>query len=220
MKFVLMVFMLLQVSNAYSCENEQKLCVVAGASADSESMSSGEALTMAMKTARLLAYEKMAERIKGVIIKSQTKVRGAKLTDARIQTLVSAKLTQIQFEKESVEFLPDGSPWAEVTVSVLKHKRSGFQYSQGARSEQAQKYYLDMRESAQALSPTSVVKAENGFVVFKANGKKQFRQFREQQDGESIKPVRVEDDEIVLSDADALRLMSRSDKAMLKLWVK
>jgi hypothetical protein len=118
---------------------ERYFCVVAGGSANTElAMNSGHARSMALKTARILAYEKMAEKIKGVLITSQSKLGNESLSSSQVNTAIKAKLHGINFEKETVEFLQDGSPWAEVTVSILrfdKMKRNKALHFEGGSSK-------------------------------------------------------------------------------------
>lgn len=97
------------------------ICIIAGGSANTDiALNAGHARSLALKTARLMAYEKMAEKIKGILITSQSKAGNETLTDSEINTALKAKLQNINFEKETVMFLQDGSPWAEVTISMPK----------------------------------------------------------------------------------------------------
>lgn len=97
------------------------ICVIAGGSANMEmaqNMAHGRSL--ALKTARILAYQKMAEKLKGVVLDSQATLTNGNLDHEQISTIVKATIRNVNFEKESVNFLSDGSPWAEVTISVPK----------------------------------------------------------------------------------------------------
>jgi hypothetical protein len=116
---------------------ENKICVIAGGTADlDKAQSSAHARSMALRTARVLAYEKLAEKVKGVIVGAQTKLKNDALDESQVTTIVKATIRNVSFEKEMVSFLPDGSPWAEVTLSVPIYGKAGvstkvLEYEQG-----------------------------------------------------------------------------------------
>jgi hypothetical protein len=105
---------------------ENKICVIAGGTADLDKAQSGaHARSLALRTARVLAYEKLAEKLKGVIVGAQTKLKNDALDESQVTTIVKATIRNVTFEKEMVSFLPDGSPWAEVTLSVPIYGKAG-----------------------------------------------------------------------------------------------
>jgi hypothetical protein len=134
MKYLLAVLlgvsMIEKVIAANGCDEvnwqENKICVIAGGTADlDKAQSTAHARSMALRTARALAYEKLAEKVKGVIVGAQTRIKNDALDDSQVTTIVKATIRNVSFEKETMSFLPDGSPWAEVTLSVPIYGKAG-----------------------------------------------------------------------------------------------
>ncbi len=134
MKFVIFAILLVALLEtavaANGCDEvnwqDNKICVIAGGTADMDkAQSQAHARSLALRTARVLAYEKLAEKIKGVIVGAQTNLRNDALDSSQVSTIVKATIRNVTFEKEMVSFLPDGSPWAEVTLSVPIYGKAG-----------------------------------------------------------------------------------------------
>ena len=151
------------------------ICIIAGGSANTDiALNAGHARSLALKAARIMAYEKMAEKIKGIIITSQSKAGNETLTDSEINTALKAKLININFEKETVSFLQDGSPWAEVTISMPKvvemeqtiHFENG--KSETAKPKQEnQLLVLDLRGQDFARIPSPKIRnRDNNALIF------------------------------------------------------
>lgn len=98
----------------------------AGATADpKKSVNLAHARSMALKTARHLAYEKMLETIKGLSLTSSTVYRDELLANSRLQTALRGFVRGARVVKEEETFLKDGSIWVEVTLGqVLYGKKS------------------------------------------------------------------------------------------------
>lgn len=134
MKYLIAAILIMNLMSAASAANgcdevnwqDNKICVIAGGTADlDKAQSSAHARSLALRTARVLAYEKLAEKIKGVIVGAQTKLKNDSLDESQVSTIVKATIRNVTFEKEMVSFLPDGSPWAEVTLSVPIYGKAG-----------------------------------------------------------------------------------------------
>lgn len=105
---------------------DNRICIIAGGTANMDhAQSVGHARVIALKTARILAYEKLAEKLKGVIVGSQSTLTNGNLDETQVKTIVNATIRNVSFEKEAVSFLSDGSPWAEVTLSVPIYGKKG-----------------------------------------------------------------------------------------------
>lgn len=232
---VLIIICLTAVSNAYanncsSAHKEQYVCVIAGGTANMEKAQSlAHARSLALKTARILAYEKLAEKIKGVIIGSQNKMGSEMLTNQDINTIVNAKIRNVNFEKETISFLSDGSPWAEVTISIPKFGELGesrkvleFNSSSSVELNESKTIVLDVRSHKFSPSLLSEIIAENGREVYSSkilsmsrlkNGGFPFRVYSNPNDIDIniknkntliIKPIKVNDGQIIISNKDAL----------------
>ena len=138
---------------------EDNFCVIAGGTANTNlTVNQAHARSLALKTARILAYEKLAEKVKGILLSSRSKLGMDLLQSAEIDTLVEAHLKNVSFEQEKLAFLADGSPWAEVTLSMPKMKYTNtstdvLNYMNGAVSNQAIKksFILDARDLNDSL---------------------------------------------------------------------
>jgi len=93
--------------------------VMAGATADQRVMVNyGQAKSVALKTARALAYEKLAETINGISLDSSATYNRELMTDSELKTHVSALIRGARILEEKVSQNPDGSVWAEVTLGI------------------------------------------------------------------------------------------------------
>jgi len=91
--------------------------VKAGATADlKKSANLAHARSIALKTARHLAYEKMLETIKGLSLTSSTVYRDELLSNSTLRTDLKGFVRGARVVKEEEKFLPDGSIWVEVTI--------------------------------------------------------------------------------------------------------
>lgn len=132
---------------------ESNHCVIAGGTADTnKTINQAHARSMALKTARILAYEKLAEKVKGIMLSSRQELTAGITSKGELNTLVEAQLENVSFEEERLSFLADGSPWAEVTVSVPKMKymdesKEALNYQSGFRNNIDQKstFIIDAR---------------------------------------------------------------------------
>ncbi|MCK5883024.1 MAG: hypothetical protein KAG61_04990 [Bacteriovoracaceae bacterium] len=135
MKNIILLLVLLYIASGIAraesnCDKinwqDSKVCVIAGGSANMDiAKSMGHARSLALKTARILAYEKLAEKMRGVVIGATSELLNEELSKSQVKTIVRATILNVTFEKEKVSFLADGSAWAEVTLSVPLYGRGG-----------------------------------------------------------------------------------------------
>lgn len=99
--------------------------ITAGATADPDKTKNlAHARSMALKTARHLAYEKMQEIIGGVAIDSRNIYKDELIKDVTLRTSVTGFIKGARVIKEKEKFLDDGSIWMEVTIGLfLNHKK-------------------------------------------------------------------------------------------------
>ncbi len=91
----------------------------AGATADMRlAVNRAQARSMALKAARHLAYEKLAEAVEGLSLTGEASVRHATLRASNLRTELQAKIRGARILGETVTDLPDGSVWAEVTLGL------------------------------------------------------------------------------------------------------
>lgn len=105
---------------------EGSIEIRAGATADpGKSANLAHARSMALKTARHLAYEKMLETIKGMSLTSNTVYRDELLSNSTLETRLKGFVSGARVVKEEEKFLQDGSIWVEVTIrQALYGKKS------------------------------------------------------------------------------------------------
>ena len=98
----------------------------AGATADpKKSANLAHARSVALKTARHLAYEKMLETIKGMSLTSSTIYRKELMANSTLRTGLKGFVRGARVIKEEEKFLQDGSIWVEVTIGqILYGKKS------------------------------------------------------------------------------------------------
>lgn len=93
--------------------------VVAGGTVDmNQAVNMAHALTIAKKTARHLAYEKLAETIRGIHITSDATYDRELMIDSNLQTRVDALIQGAQVINETHEQFADGSIMAQVRLGI------------------------------------------------------------------------------------------------------
>lgn len=93
--------------------------VKAGATADRRvAVNRAQARSMALKAARHLAYEKLAETVEGLTLTGDTIIKKETLKDSTLRVQIQAKIKGARVVSEAVQDLPDGSVWAEVVVGL------------------------------------------------------------------------------------------------------
>ncbi len=96
--------------------------VMAGATADPrEVINSAHARSIAVKTARHLAYERLAEVVSGIRIDADATYDRELMLDANLRTRVSSLVRGAQVVEERVTSDADGSIWAEVILELSLH---------------------------------------------------------------------------------------------------
>lgn len=87
-----------------------------GAAATEDSRNRAHAVALALRTARHLAYEQLAEYLKGARTAGQSHYHGDVLQQAQLTSQTLAVIRGARIVKEEVKELPDGSVRAVVTV--------------------------------------------------------------------------------------------------------
>ncbi len=99
--------------------DEGSIEVKAGATADLRvAVNRAQARSMALKAARYLAYEKLAETVEGLTLTGDTIIKRETLKDSTLHVQVQARIKGARIVSETVQDLPDGSVWAEVVVGL------------------------------------------------------------------------------------------------------
>jgi len=228
----LMFFMMIESANANKCSKasfrEENICIISGGAADTnKTVNLAHARSLSLRNARILAYEKMAERLKGVIIGSKSEINSDLLSTGEIKTIVQATLENVEIQKESVSFLSDGSPWAEVTLSAPKKGKYGvetkvLEYTNGQNNSEESTndatYVIDLRDFSYKKSHFFTI-TENGKEVFKFNNflgnvANFERNFDKLNQGELriIKPTSVDGANIAISEIDSKKLIMANYK--------
>jgi len=100
--------------------------VMAGATADIKiAVNQAHAVSMATKTARHLAYEKLAETVAGISIDSNSIYDRELMMDANLKTKVNALIQGAKIVKEEQKNFPDGSVWVEVILALDMNGKKG-----------------------------------------------------------------------------------------------
>jgi hypothetical protein len=100
--------------------------VKAGATADMEdAVNQAHGYAIALKTARHLAYEKMAETVAGVNLMGDATYDRELMVDANLKTMVRAMIRNARVVDESQSQFGDGSIWAEVTLGMMLYGENG-----------------------------------------------------------------------------------------------
>lgn len=95
----------------------------AGAGVDpTNATNKAQAFAIALKTARVLAYERLAEYLTGIAVKGQTKLEHEVLKDSVLTTKVDALVQGATVVTEEPKELSDGSIWVEVTLKIGNDK--------------------------------------------------------------------------------------------------
>jgi hypothetical protein len=93
--------------------------ITAWGSADTrETVNRAQAKTIALKTARHLAYEKAAERVFGLSLNSESIYGNEMLVNSHLMTSTSGVIRNAAVVHENVTIGSDGAPWAEVSIRV------------------------------------------------------------------------------------------------------
>jgi len=93
--------------------------VVAGGTADPrEAINMAHALSIALKTARHLAYEKLAETVREIRINSDAAYDRELMRDSNLRTGVDAVIQGAKIIEETNTQLSDGSIWAQVRLGI------------------------------------------------------------------------------------------------------
>jgi len=93
--------------------------VTAWGSADTrETANRAQAKTIALKTARHLAFEKAAERVFGLNLSSEAVYGNEVLVNSHLMTSTGGVIRNAVVVRENVTIGSDGAPWAEVSIRV------------------------------------------------------------------------------------------------------
>jgi len=93
--------------------------VMAGATADMrDTVNLAHAYSVALKTARHLAYEKLAETINGLNLYGDATYDRELLRDSNLKTVLRAMIRGARVVNEKKSQFSDGSIWAEVTLGM------------------------------------------------------------------------------------------------------
>ena len=105
---------------------EGYLEVMAGATANSkQSISQAHAYAIALKTARHLAYEKLAETVSGLHLSSSATYDRELLCDSNLKTGIRAIIRNARVIKVENQEFKDDSIWVEVTLGLYLHGDNG-----------------------------------------------------------------------------------------------
>jgi hypothetical protein len=97
---------------------------------------------MALKAARHLAYEKLAETVEGLTLTGNITVKKETLKHATLHVQVQGKIKGARIVSETVQDLPDASIWAEVVVGLRLNGQDGLAsaFTGWSASQQATPY--------------------------------------------------------------------------------
>lgn len=100
--------------------------VMAGATADMrDTVNLGHAYSIATKTARHLAYEKLAETVNGLNLYSDATYDRELMMDANLRTVMRAMIRGARVVDEERKQFSDGSIWVEVTLGLKLYGGDG-----------------------------------------------------------------------------------------------
>lgn len=100
--------------------------VMAGATADmKDTVNLGHAYSIATKTARHLAYEKLAETVNGLNLYSDATYDRELMMDANLRTVMKAMIRGARVVNEEKSRFSDGSLWVEVTLGLKLYGKDG-----------------------------------------------------------------------------------------------
>lgn len=104
--------------------------VMAGATADmKDAVNLGHAYSIAMKTARHLAYEKLAETVGGLNLYSDATYDRELMVDSNLKTVLKAIIRKARVVNEKKSQFSDGSIWVEVTLGMKLFGEDGLIHS-------------------------------------------------------------------------------------------
>jgi hypothetical protein len=106
------------------------------------SVSQAHCRTLALATARALAYQKLTESVYGISIDAENSYRDRALQDSRLETETHGLIRGARIIDESHEILPDGSVLARVRLGILLAGQRGL-------SSVAMPYVLDNAQELQ-----------------------------------------------------------------------
>jgi len=100
--------------------------VMAGATADPEDIINlAHAYSLALKTARHLAYEKLAETVSGLNLYSDSTYDRELMIDSNLRTVLRAMIRNARVVNEEKSQFADGSVWAQVTLGMMLFGEEG-----------------------------------------------------------------------------------------------
>ena len=135
--------------------------VRAGASADIREMANtGQAKSVALKTARHLAYEKLVETVYGLNLTANATYREEIMADSTLKTATQGLIKGARVVREDFTVNMDGSPWAEITLRLQLQGAEGLSnpVSDWAMKQPAV-------ESYHPFSPTDFEEEYTGVIV-------------------------------------------------------
>jgi hypothetical protein len=106
--------------------DDQYIEVMAGGTADKkDTVNLAHAYSIATKTARHLAYDKLSETVAGINITSDATYDRELMVDSNLITEVRALIKGARVIKEEKKQMVDGSVWVEVTLGLLLNSKDG-----------------------------------------------------------------------------------------------
>lgn len=159
--------------------------VMAGATVDEKrAVNQAHAVSIAKKTARHLAYEKLAETVAGIRITGDATYDRELMLDANLKTSVQAFIRGAMVVSEKVTHYPDGSIWAEVVLGVHLNgdKGLGGPTTRWVIAKQDQGHYFTDEDAKQAESaPATAEEAVTRMEEAVAEAKQALRDEKESQ---------------------------------------
>ena len=100
--------------------------VMAGATADQrDTINTAHAFAVALKSARHLAYEKLAETVGGLNLYSDATYDRELMIDSNLRTVVRSLIRNARVVDETKSQFPDGSIWVEVALGMKLNGDNG-----------------------------------------------------------------------------------------------
>lgn len=153
--------------------------VMAGGTADPDKViNEAHAISVATKTARHLAYEKLAETISGINITADAVYDRELMVDSNLQTSVEALIRGAQVVEERHDKLSDGSIWAQVRLgihlkgqdnSLMSSSKSWMQENLAEAGDNAQEQ--EQQDPAAEDTSTEAVEEEFTGLIVDAGGR-------------------------------------------------
>lgn len=137
--------------------------VMAGATVDArDAVNQAHAYAMAAKTARHLAYEKLAETISGLRLTANAVYDRELMLDSNLRTEVNALVRGARVISEQENVFADGSIWVEVTLGLkmrgdngLIGPAIGWRYRRGSQAPQAPQTPQTQQTQTVAVAPAA-----------------------------------------------------------------